>query len=207
MPIVITAKELIKHKAKFSIQGFFIDTNIVILTKDPFSESSISPNTYKFESVQIAIELLKSKGFIPYSTLPVILEYYKHIQFNTYTLYLQKEKYNARDFKNRKHNDLEFKELWENRMKQFKKTFKKTFPLFEVNESYQNLLDEFNFVDLDFGDHLLINIVSKVKQSLKIIFSNDIDFYSLSDDYFLITTNKNILNKAKAERKLFSQKF
>ncbi len=177
------------------------------MAKDPFSESSFPKNINRFESVQIAIELLKSRGFIPYSTLPVILEYFKHIQFNTYTLYLQKEKYNAKDFKNKKHNDLMFKEIWENRMKQFKRTFKKTFPLFEANESYQNLLDEFNFVDLDFGDHLLINIVSKVKQSLKIIFSNDIDFYSLSDDYFLITTNKNILNKAKAERKLFSQKF
>ncbi|MEE9432518.1 MAG: hypothetical protein V3V16_15835 [Melioribacteraceae bacterium] len=207
MPIVITSEELITSKNKLQFKGFFVDTNIVILKQDPFGESNITSNLKRFESVQVAIQSLKSSGFIPYSTLPVILEYYKHIQYNSYTLFFEKQRYDPKDFKYQKKNNLNFQEYLGVRLKLVKRIFNKTFPLSNVNQNYDTLFDDYNFIDLDFGDHLLINIVSNVKQELKMIFSNDKDFYSLTDDYFLITTNRWILNQAKSDRKLYSQKF
>lgn len=207
MPIVLTSEQLLSAN-NLHFEGFFVDTNIVILNQDPFAESNISKNTQRFESVQTSIQSLKSDGYIPYSTIPVILEYYKHIQYNSYTLRLSK-KFSTRDFKDAKNNNPDFREYWKAQMEQFKRVFKKTFPLFEVNKNYKNLLNGFNYLDLDldFGDHLLVNIVSNVKQELKIIYSNDKDFFSLPDDYFLITSDQKILVQAEAENKLYTQKF
>lgn len=207
MPVVITPEELLNSKNTLHFNGFFVDTNIVILNQDPFGESTRPEKTFLFESVQEAVQNLKSDGLIPYSTIPVILEYYKFIQYNSFTLYLNKKRFSTKDFKEAKKNNPRFAEKWETQMKPFKRVFNKTFPLFEIDLKYNNLVDKYNFEEIDFGDHLLINVVTQAKSELKMIFSNDMDFYTLSDEYFLITTNNKILTQAKIDKKHFKQLF
>lgn len=207
MPVVITPEQLLDSKNKLHFKGFFVDTNIVILNQDPFGESTLPGKTFLFETVQESIQKLKSYGFVPYSTIPVILEYYKFIQYHSFILYLNKKKFSSKEFKEAKNSNSSFAEKWETQMKPFKRLFKKYFPLFEIDLQYSHLLDEFNFNEIDFGDHLLLNIAIKAKSELRIIFSNDRDFYSLPDDFFLLTANKRILSQARSDKKLYSQIF
>lgn len=204
MPIVITPEDFILYKQSLKFEGFFVDTQIIIYNQDPFGKSTLSQNLKtKYEEVQTTIHKLKSSSLKAYSSLPVLFEYYKHIQINSYMLFLTKNKFDDQDFKYQKKNNSGFTSQWESQMKLFKRIFLRSFPVFDYNINGDILINNFNFMNMDFGDHFLSHIVSKVDKKVKAIFSNDSDFYSLQDDIFLITTNSLVISQAKQEKKYF----
>jgi hypothetical protein len=203
MPSVITPDDFILNKQSLSLEGFFVDTQIIIYYQDPFGKSAFENLKVRYEEVQASIHKLKSSSLKAYSTIPVLFEYYKHIQINSYMLYLEKSKFDDRDFKNQKKNNFDFALQWESQMKLFKKTFLRTFPIYDFNINGNDLLNNFDFMNLDFGDHFLVYIVQNADKRLKAIFSNDSDFYSIPDDNFLITTNPAVIKQSKQEGKYY----
>jgi hypothetical protein len=202
MSVVISPEDFILHKKSLNFEGFFVDTQIIIYNQDPFGKST-TENTKIYEEVQNAIHNLKSSSLKAFSTFPVLFEYYKHIQINSYLLYLRKTKFDDLDFKKQKRNNIDFALMWESQMKSFKRIFLKIFPIYDYNTNSNDLLNNFDFMNLDFGDHFLAYIVKNVDKRLKAIFSNDSDFYSLQDDILLITTNPLVIKKSKQEDKYY----
>ena len=204
MPVVIKPVSFLENKKSLSFEGFFVDTNIIISYQDPFGQSSLKPDHY--ERIQESIHLLKSIGYKTFSTISVALEYYKHIQYNSYTLYFQKNKFDSRDFKLKKINHPVFSDTWSRQMKSFKKLFSKAFPFYDKSIGTIDI-NSFDFLNMDFGDHLLLNTLEGASSSFKAVFSNDKDFYNISDDIFLITLNSEVLSLAQKDKKLHQQLF
>jgi hypothetical protein len=204
MPVVIKPEQFLKNKKSLSFEGFFVDNNIIISFQDPFGRSSLQP--LFFEETQKSIHNLKAIGYKSVSIVSVALEYYKYIQYHSYTLYFQKYKFDPQDFKKKKNDDPIFSDTWAKQMKTFKKLFLKTFPLMN-SFSVLNNISDFNFNQMDFGDHLLFKTLEDTSASFKVVFSNDKDFYSLPDDNFLITLNPEVLRIAKENKKLYEQIF
>lgn len=209
MPQVIDGDSLLKNIKGLPSEAFFVDTNIVIAYKDPFSASYKNPTLEKLNnSVTELLNCLKT-DFKSYTTFSVALEYYKHIQVNSYKIYkcgISKKPsvpFNPEDFKNLKENDLTFLAAWELYVKEFKKPFKKNFVILDKPLIAKDVFDTFEGTKIDFGDHLLYEIV-KTFPKYKCIFTNDSDFYSIEDDdLFIITFNSRIISKARTEMKLF----
>lgn len=202
MSVVISPEDFILHKKSLDFEGLFVDTQIIIYNQDPFGKST-TENTRIYEDVQNAIHSLKSSSLKAYSTFPVLFEYYKHIQINSYIHYLRKDKFDLLDFKEQKRNNLDFALMWESQMKLLKKVFLKTFPVYDFDTNSNDLLNNFDFMNLDFGDHFLVYIVQNAHKKLKAIFSNDSDFYSISDNRLLITLNQSVINQAKKQGKYY----
>lgn len=208
MAIVIDAKDILVNKKELPTEAFFVDTNIVVLFKDPFGISSTNKHDEeRIQLVQSVMHDLRSRlQTKPYSTTDTALEYYKHIQNKTISLYKdinRIEKLSFQDLKNLRKNEHHFRAAWENQMKVFVKTFKKTFPIFQKAILIDNILSDFNFENMDFGDHLLYKTVINCEPNYRCIFSNDADFYSISDDIYLLTTNNKVIKQAVNEGKLF----
>jgi hypothetical protein len=202
MPQVIDAVELMLRKIKLPTEAFFVDTNIVITFKDPFSYSGIDSSQAKQnETVTQAIRSFKSTGTIPYSGLATTLEYYKYVQVGCYKLFTGKEKFDPKDFKHLRDNDINFMQIWDTQIKEFRRVFTKTFPIFKF-VSHPEEIESFTNTSIDFGDHLLISLVSSDK-NIRTIFSNDFDLYLDDRDFFLLTTNSKIVAQAKSDDKLW----
>lgn len=208
MAIVIDAKDILVNKKELPTEAFFVDTNVVLDFKDPFGISSTNKHDEeRIQLVQSVMHDLRSRlQTKPYSTTDTALEYYKHIQNKTISLYKdinRIEKLSFQDLKNLRKNEHHFRAAWENQMKVFVKTFKKTFPIFQKAILIDNILSDFNFENMDFGDHLLYKTVINCEPENRCIFSNDADFYSISDDLFLLTTNSKVIKQAGIDGKLF----
>lgn len=65
-------------------------------------------------------------------------------------------------------------------------------------------MNTFDGMSVDFGDHVLFNTVMSLEKTMHYIFSNDSDFYSFPEDFFLLTTNQKILNQAKSDKRLYA---
>ncbi len=204
MPVVIEPELFLKNKESLKFEGFFVDTNIIISYQDPFSKSFLQP--LFFEETQESIHNLKSAGYKTYSMVSVALEYYKYIQYNSYTLYFRQKKFDTQDFKLKKNDDVVFSDTWSRHMKTFKKLFTKAFP-FKNSIIALNNISEFDHANMDFGDHLMFKTLMDSVNSFKAVFSNDKDFYSLPDDIFLITLNPEVLRIAQQDKKLYQQIF
>ncbi|MFA7361771.1 MAG: hypothetical protein WC139_12120 [Candidatus Kapaibacterium sp.] len=211
MPQVIDGDSLLKNIKGLPTEAFFVDTNIVIAYKDPFAAALKNPSLEKYnDKVSELLDKLKSEGFKAYSTLSVVLEYYKYIQVNFYKVYKSsatgKETFSldSEDFKKLKTNDSDFITKWKIYLESFKKPFKKNIIIIDKTLIPKNVLDSFEGTKIDFGDHLLYEIV-KTYPKYKCIFTNDLDFYSIDDDdLYIITFNKGIIRKAKTDKKLFN---
>lgn len=209
MPTVIDGDSLLKNVKRLPSEAFFVDTNVIIAYKDPFSASYKNPTLEN--SNKKVTELLNSlkTDYKSYTTFSVALEYYKHIQVNSYKVFKSRISKNSTiqfdsdDFKNLKENDLNFLVVWELNLKGFKKTFMKNFEILDKPLIAKDLLVSFEGTKIDFGDHLLYEVV-KLFPKYKCIFTNDSDFYSINDDdLYIITFNKEVIRKAKTAKKLF----
>jgi len=208
MAIVIDAKDILDNKKELPTEAFFVDTNIVIDFKDPFGISSTNKkDEERIQLIQSIMHDIRSRlQATPYSTTDTALEYYKHIQNKTVSLYKDINKIDRlsfHDLKKLRKNDHHFRAAWENQMKVFVKTFKRTFPIFGKPILVDNILSDFKFEEMDFGDHLLYKTVNNCESEYRCIFSNDADFYSISDEIFLLTTNPRVIQQAVNDGKLF----
>jgi len=207
MAIVIDAKDILDNKKELPTEAFFVDTNIVILFKDPFgSYSQSSYREKEAEEIQKILHEIRSRLQLNvYSTRSIALEYYKYIQNGSIRSYnlVNNANYLPLQLKELRRDNQNFAEMWELRMKEFLKTFRKNFPIFKEEIDGTNILSDFNFENMDFGDHLLYKTVINCEPENRCIFSNDADFYSISDDLFLLTTNSKVIKQAGIDGKLF----
>lgn len=204
MTIVIDGLDLVNSKRRLPKEAFFVDTNVVIGFKDPFSHSSDAPSLQKRqEDISATIGYLKSFGIKAYATLGIVLEYYKNLQVGFYRVQPGKNDFDLADFKKMRKNDSNFKLGWELQMKSLRKVFRRNFPLFEGYPSAEETVSTFTGLEVDFGDQLLFKTVMTAPSNMWCIFSNDGDFYSFPDDLYLLTTNERVIRTAKKDNKLF----
>ena len=209
MPKVINGTILAKDCKRLPMEAFFVDTNIIIKYKDPFSSSLHNPQEEKL-SLEISdlLNRIKSAGKKSYTTFSVVMEYFKYIQVTSYILYKKSRfgekniSWNLKDIKNLRKNDSDFKEYWEIYLKAFKNPFKKNFVIIDKHLDAKEIMEDFLGGNIDFGDHLLYK-VSKQLSPISCIFTNDSDFYKINDDdLYLITFNNTIPEEAKSDSNL-----
>ncbi|MFA6977870.1 MAG: hypothetical protein WC209_01000 [Ignavibacteriaceae bacterium] len=203
MAKVIDAEDLVLRKKKLPTEAFFVDTNIIILYKDPFSASLTNEELSRFsEKVSYSMEYLKA-NYKTYSTIYSAFEYYKHLQHHYFTSQTGDRFLNTSKFKKLKIENEVFKDGWKRHMISFRKVFYKNFPIINSNEDKANLIYQFESEAMDFGDYAIWKAVESSKETFHCIFSNDSDLYNISDDIYLLTTNPKIIIEAKSNGKLF----
>ena len=122
MAIVVDIFKDIENKKSLPFEGFFIDTNILIISEDPFSKTSYDKKTEELNiKSTLVLGRLKQLSYQVFTTPSVALEYYKYIQYNSYTTILQKEKLDTRDFKKQRNENPDFRTGWNAHMKNFKR--------------------------------------------------------------------------------------
>jgi hypothetical protein len=210
MAIVIDALDIVHNRKSLPVEGFFVDTQMIIYYKDPFGKSGYKDRIFDNLNINARETLQYLKGqYKTFSTLSVALEYYKYLQVNSYLLYKQTTanhqniKFDSDDFKNLRENDVTFRGTWEKYLESFKKVFTKNFQLVDISFDTNNILTSFKGTEMDFGDHLLYNVVTNSNAKYHCVFSNDIDFYSCPDDVFFLTFNNKAMGKEKLENKLY----
>jgi hypothetical protein len=205
MAIVIDAESLLQVTERLPTEAFFVDTNVIIDYADPFGDSTTKASLEKRNILITEIlHRIKSQHKC-FSTITVAIEYYKHIQVNFYNLHTQRKKFDSEHFKQLRNGDVEFIERWEVQMKQFKKLFRKKFPLYSSDISITELWDTFKPSEVDFGDHTLYATTKASVGNYQCIFSNDSDFYKYDEKLYLLTTNEKIIKKAKEDNLLYKK--
>ncbi|MBI3193655.1 MAG: hypothetical protein HYZ34_04190 [Ignavibacteriae bacterium] len=206
MAIVIDALKSVREKKRLPTEAFFVDTNIVIAYKDPFGRSLDSKYATENEQVTEVVRRLKSFSLISFSTISVALEYFKHIQVGFFYKMHTGEKinYTTEQFKKLRESNIEFMNGWDLQLKLFNKLFVKVFPPYQLGIPIENLIQNFRGSQVDFGDHLLFSVMMSCKPEQHCVFSNDSDFYSFEENFYLLTTNKRIIEQASKEEKLLS---
>jgi len=203
MAIVIDAESLLEDKKRLPTEAFFVDTNIIIDYADPFGDSTTYPSLEK-RNILITKVLNRVKSQHKcFSTITVTIEYYKHIQVNFYNLHTQEKKFDNEHFKELRNNDVEFIERWEVQMKKFKRLFQKNFPLYSSHIPVSELWDTYKPSEVDFGDHTLYATIMASAENYKCVFSNDSDFYTFSDELYLLTTNNKLIKRARDDNKIY----
>jgi hypothetical protein len=200
--VVVDIFNATQYKKSLPFEGFFIDANIIIHAEDPFSKSSYDNREAELNSNStFVLGRLKQLSFKVFSTYSVASEYYKYIQYNYYTAFLQKPKFDIRDFKKQRDENIDFMNGWDAQMKKFKRIFNSKYPIYSSIVYNNDLIQSFNFNSIDFGDHLIIKAAEQVDKKFRAIFSNDKDFYSIGDDYYLVTLDQSLIERAKKEGK------
>jgi hypothetical protein len=204
MALVIDAIDLTNRKVKLPTEAFLVDTNIIIDFKDPFGISSVDPR-YAITNAEIVqvVQYLKSHHTC-FTTISVMMEYYKHIQYNHYIREMIAQKFDANDFKIQRAKNANFKFGWELYLKDLKRLFKRNFQIYNPEIEILDLINTFDGSIVDIGDHILYKYSLIKTMKINSIFSRDKDFYSLPDDFYFITTNKDIIALAQRERKLIT---
>lgn len=202
MAQVIDALDLVSNQKRLPTEAFFVDTNIIINYKDPFGSSYKDKRFEKLNEDTTEVLVHLKSLYKAFTTLSVSQEYYKYIQINSYKLYKQTKEFKLQDFKKLRETDISFMNIWEKYLKQFKTVFTKNFKIIDKEFNGEDIIIEFKGSLADFGDHLLFYTM-KYEGVNKCIFSNDSDFYSYTDDFFLLTLNKNIINLAKQDKKIY----
>lgn len=198
MAIVIDALKLVRDKKRLPTEAFFVDTNIVVAYLDPFSQSSFDTQLEKSNvELREIIPALKGSGVKPFSTLSIALEFYKYVQVTFYKIESGKDKFDLGDFKEHRDNDIDFMTRWDNQIKVFQRTFVKTFPLYIHPALSPDVIKSFKGSRYDFGDPLISSVVFQCAEKMCCIFSNDSDFLAFSDELFLLTSNKKIIEAAR----------
>jgi hypothetical protein len=88
MPKVINGESLLLDCKRLPTEAFFVDTNIIIMFKDPFSAAYRNHENEKLNNKTTDLILtLKNAGKKSFTTFSVALEYYKHIQVGAYIVF------------------------------------------------------------------------------------------------------------------------
>lgn len=203
MAIVIDGLKLVNLKKRLPKEAFFVDTNVVIDYVDPFGRSfEDDVRAARNRDVTQVIGSLKRTAQA-HSTIGVIAEYYKHIQVGFYRSDPDRKHFDPERFKELRDNDPDFMNRWDFWMEEIKKTFRKKFPVYSTSPDALEVLDSFRGGEADFGDHLLFKAIMAAPAGMWCVFSNDGDFFSFSDDLYLLTTNEKIIKTAYEEGKLY----
>ncbi|MDP1676383.1 MAG: hypothetical protein Q8L88_05900 [Bacteroidota bacterium] len=204
MAIVIDAMSIVENKKRLPCEAFFVDTNILIDYKDPFS-TSLEDRRIALLNAELSkvLHYLKSLSLVSHTTVSVAVEYYKHLQVGYYRTQTGSLKFETNEFKKQRANDIAFFTGWDLQIKTFKKLFIKNFPIHFDSTFTPDILETFEGSKVDFGDHLLYNYMISCPEALRCIFTNDSDFYSYEGEFYLLTTNKKIISQARADKKLF----
>jgi len=207
MAIVIDASDILAKNKSLPVEGFFIDTNILICYKDPFGASLNNVKQTKYNnSITQFLNRPKSSGVKGYSTLSVAIEFYKYIQIGYFYTQFPNDKFEAKKFKDLKEKDSDFRGGLQTYFNLFKKIFNKEFPILTKNSDKIDYLNDFDVLKADFGDHALLKSVLAHDKKYHGIFTGDADFYNYSEEFYLITFNNKIIAKATSEKKLYLNK-
>jgi len=210
MPI-IDALEFVRNKKRLPTEAFFVDTNVVLDYADPFGRSLDRASfSRRNEETRSVMHWLRSDHKQAYTTVSVALEYYKAIQVGFYQIFVDQTNpksnpspFDAQNFKRLRNSDPQFIESWSNQLKVFKRTFTKSFPLYNANFDLSVFLSDFDGNMLDFGDHVLFQSAMSCEPEFRCIFSNDADFYSVSDVSYLLTTNSKVIARGKKDSRVW----
>lgn len=204
MAIVIDASDVLTNKKSLPIEGFFVDTNILIYYKDPFSASLNNPRLTNLNTkITDFLNRPNSSGIKGYSSLSVAIEFYKFLQVGYFKTQFPNTKFSTESFKKAKYNDENFRNGFSIYFTYFKKYFKKDFPLTSINSSGLDYISDFDVIKSDFGDHALLKAVLAHDKKLHGIFTGDSDFYNYSEDFYLITFNNSIIKMAVTDNKIW----
>ena len=204
MAIVIDGLKLVESKRRLPKEAFFVDTNVVIDFKDPFGRSNDDSRfRSRHQEISQVVSQLKASKIVALSSLGVLLEYYKYIQVGFYQARTGNTKFDLSDFKKLRGSDIGFMNSWDLQMKALKKTFRRSFPLYDKSPNATETVSTFQGGSVDFGDHLLYETVMRAPQNKRCVFSNDGDFYAFPDELHLLTTNGEIIRTAKKDGKLY----
>jgi hypothetical protein len=205
MAIVLDALELVHDKKRLPTEAFFVDTNIVLDYADPFGRS-LDRDSFARRNAEAReiIHWLKSQHHQAFSTISVALEFYKVIQVGFYQIFVDKTslkvtptRFDPEHFKRLRKSDVDFIERWNLQLRGFRRAFTKWFPVFHPQFEVSRLMQDFDGSQVDFGDHVLHLLVLASGEKRKCVFSNDADFASYPDDFYLLTTNPTILKSRK----------
>ena len=203
MPFVIDAEELVEKKEKLPTEAFFVDTNTIVYLIDPFGESQSDGLVADLNpKLQRLFNYLKNYHDC-YCTVEVAFEYYNHIKFGTMkTQKMLNNNISYRDFKRLRKTDPLFQDVWNKRIKKFKKVFDKSFILRDMPLDTEKLLADFQSEN-DFIDHVFYHSIIHSERKNWCILTHDADFYTYLGDFYLLTFNREIITSAKNDGKLF----
>lgn len=203
MAKVLDTSDFIDGKKSLPFEGFFVDTNVIIAYSDPFSNSNSNAQVRNDnEKITEFFNRPGSSGYKGYSTLFSLMEYYNYLQRNFYIAIAQDKIYTPEKFKTLRNKDQTFRNIWDGHISKMKKLFKKSFPLYMDNKTDATVLDSYDYTISEIGDHLLYKLVMNSEGDMKSIYTLDQDYYSFSDDLTILTSNQNLINKAKSDGKL-----
>jgi hypothetical protein len=176
MARILEIDHILKPSPDYPIKNILVDTNIIINYENLFGNINPKLNSKTFE----ILNKLKSSYNVN-STLVTAIEYYKFIQVGFYQIFTRlhpkySNKYTTQDFKKLKRRDSDFLEGWNLRVKTFKRTFKKHFPTYDIQDDtiYNlDLIENFDGVNVDFGDELLYQYA--IKTDFPLIITSDRD--------------------------------
>ena len=205
MPQVIDAKALVQNKKRLPTEAFFVDTNVVIAYADPFSRSLEPKYRELYSHVAEVMHYIKSSGTHCFCTSTVVWEYYVYIQrgfFSIYNYNTGKIHFDSDAFKHQRDVDLKFRESWALHLKKFKKIFSKTFEVCDRVENWLDIINRFDGMQVDWGDQVILQQMMSTEKNRHCIFSNDGDFYKFPEEFYLLTTNNKIVEKARVDGRL-----
>jgi len=207
MATVIDASDILATNKSLPVEGFFIDTNIIISYKDPFGASLNNNSLTKYNNkVTEFLNRPNSSGSKAFSTISAAIEFYKFIQYGYFKTQFPRIKFDTMKFKEFKRDSIKFRTGLETYYKLFKKIFQSVFPISVNNSDMIDYISDFDVLKSDFGDHSIIKEVLSHDKKYHGIFTRDADFYNYNEEFYLITFNNKIIAKATSEKKLFLNK-
>ena len=203
MPQVIDADALVQNKKRLPTEAFFVDTNVVIAYADPFSRSLYPTYRELYSHVAEVMHYIKSYGTHCFCTSTVVWEYYVYIQRGFFSIHnAGKIPFNSDSFKHQRDVDLKFGESWALHLKKFRRIFSKNFEIRDRIESWLEIINNFEGLQVDWGDQVIMQQMMIAEKNQHCIFSNDGDFYKFPEEFYLLTTNNKIIEKARDDGRL-----
>ena len=204
MATVIDVASYVELKRRLPVEAFFIDTNIVIAAIDPFGASLDEPYKTKYTEIQPVLQMLRSAQQVKcfYSSI-VAWEYYSHIRWMFFKTQNQGVKFSTGQFKALREASAEFLHGWEGQLKAFNKAFGKRFVFFEPSAYSKDWFKAYSGTEVDLGDAMIVHQVMGASESQRCVFSNDGDFLKFDEQFYLLTTNRKIIEDARKKGNLF----
>jgi hypothetical protein len=205
MPKVIDALDFMNKKKKLPTEAFFVDTNVIIDYKDPLAFSNLNDRYRKrHEDITSCIQFFRSIQHKMFTTLICAVEYYKILQRRFYMKMEDTDDFDNYKFKTLKETNPDFLNAWITQAGAFRLLFKKKIPVIDNAVAENELVSSFQTFSWDFPDYSIYSIMKLADKSFHTMFSNDKDFYFFPDDFYLLTTNNEIIDTARNDGKLFT---
>ncbi|MBU0559949.1 MAG: hypothetical protein KJ799_03790 [Bacteroidetes bacterium] len=203
MPKVINAENLIQQKEKLPTEAFFVDTNTIVYLNDPFGESESDGLVTELNPKLSRLYNYLANHHKCYCTIEIAFEYYHHIKYGTMKNFKKlRNNIEYSDFKKLRKTDTEFHDIWNQRIRKFKRAFEKRFVLYNSHVDLEKLIISYKSEN-DFVDHLFYSSVISLPDQFRCILTYDEDFYNYAEDFYLLTFNPKIISLAKRDDKLY----